>query len=73
MSGYVSYRFGDKIYWTSKAVHLKAGETIYTDGQHIARGRCLNCYSAHPMMPTRPHEPGGSDYGYFRRGADHRS
>ncbi len=57
MSGYVSYRFGEKIYWTSKTVHLKAGETIYTDGQHIARGRCLNCYSAHPMMPTRPHEP----------------
>lgn len=57
ISGYVSYRFGDKIYWTSKTVHLKAGETVFTDGQHIARGRCLNCYSTHPMMPTRPHEP----------------
>ncbi len=57
MSGYVSYRFGDKIFWTSQTVHLKAGETVFTDGQHIARGRCLNCYSAYPMMPTRPHEP----------------
>jgi hypothetical protein len=55
--GYVSYRFGEKIYWTSNKLHLKAGETVYTDGQHIARGRCLNCYSAHPMMPIRPHEP----------------
>ena len=55
--GYVSYRFGDKIYWTANKLHLKAGETVYTDGQHIARGRCLNCYSAHPMLPVRPHEP----------------
>ena len=55
--GYVSYRFGDKVYWTSNKLHLKAGETVYTDGQHIARGRCLNCYSEHPMMPVRVHEP----------------
>ena len=57
ISGYVSYRFGDKIYWTSNKLHLKAGETVYTDGKNIVRGRCLNCYSTHPMMPTRPHEP----------------
>ncbi len=57
ISGYVSYRFGDKIYWTSNQVHLKAGEKVFTDGQHIVRGRCLNCYSAHPMMPIRPREP----------------
>jgi len=57
ISGYVSYRFGDKIYWTSNKLHLKAGETVYTDGQNIVRGRCLNGFSTHPMMPTRPHEP----------------
>ncbi|HYL34490.1 MAG TPA: hypothetical protein VEV17_01110 [Bryobacteraceae bacterium] len=55
--GYVSYRFGDKIYWTAKQLRLKAGETVYTDGQHIVRGRCLNCYSAHPMLPIRKNEP----------------
>ena len=55
--GYVSYRFGDKIYWTAKQLRLKAGETVYTDGQHIVRGRCLNCYSALPMMPIRKNEP----------------
>jgi hypothetical protein len=55
--GYVSYRYGDQIYWTAKQIRLKAGETVFTDGEHIARGRCLNCYSAHPMMPIRPHEP----------------
>jgi hypothetical protein len=57
LSGYVSYRWGDKIYWTAKRVTLRAGETVYTDGAHIVRGRCLNCYSALPMAPIRPHEP----------------
>ena len=57
LSGYVSYRWGDKIYWTSKKVTLRAGETVFTDGTHVVRGRCLNCYSALPMFPTRPNEP----------------
>ncbi len=57
LSGYVSYRWGDHIYWTKKALTLRAGETIFTDGTHIVRGRCLNCYSAHPMLPIRPTEP----------------
>ena len=56
MQGYVSYRYGGKN-WTAKKVHLKAGETVFTDGDHIVRGRCLNCYSAMPMMPTRHNEP----------------
>ena len=57
LAGYVSYRYGDKIFWTAKKLRLKAGETVFTDGQHIVRGRCLNCYSALPMMPTRHEEP----------------
>jgi len=57
LPGYVSYRWGEKIYWTSKKLTLRAGETVYTDGTHIVRGRCLNCYSALPMLPIRPHEP----------------
>ncbi|HTC91331.1 MAG TPA: hypothetical protein VK686_23665 [Bryobacteraceae bacterium] len=57
LSGYVSYRWGDKIYWTKKALTLRAGETVFTDGTHIVRGRCLNCYSAMPMLPVRPNEP----------------
>lgn len=55
--GYVSYRWGDHVYWTAKKLRLRAGETVFTDGTHIARGRCLNCYSALPMAPVRPHEP----------------
>lgn len=57
LKGYVSYRWGNQIYWTAKTITLHAGETVFTDGTHIARGRCLNCYSALPMQPIRPHEP----------------
>jgi hypothetical protein len=57
LAGYVSYRYGEKIYWTAKKLTLRAGETVFTDGVHIVRGRCLNCYSATPMLPIRPHEP----------------
>jgi hypothetical protein len=57
LTGYVSYRWGEKIYWTAKKITLRAGETVFTDGAHIVRGRCLNCYSALPMLPIRPHEP----------------
>jgi hypothetical protein len=57
LSGYVSYRFEDKIYWTAKKLTLRAGERIFTDGVHIVRGRCLNCYSAIPMTPIRPLGP----------------
>jgi len=57
LTGYVSYRWGDQIYWTKKTLTLRAGETVFTDGTHIVRGRCLNCYSALPMLPVRPNEP----------------
>ena len=57
LTGYVSYRWGDKIYWTAKMLTLHAGEKVFTDGVHIARGRCLNCYSTRKMSPTRSHEP----------------
>jgi hypothetical protein len=57
LSGYVSYRWGEKIYWTSKMLTLRPGETVFTDGVHLVRGRCLNGYSAHPMLPIRQDEP----------------
>lgn len=57
LTGYVSYRWGDEIYWTAKMLTLRAGEKVFTDGVHIARGRCLNCYSTRKMGPTRTKEP----------------
>jgi hypothetical protein len=39
---HVSYRIGDKIYWTKNKVRLAAGEELLTDGAHLVRTRCGN-------------------------------
>jgi hypothetical protein len=54
---YVSYRIGNKIYWTKNKVHLKKGEMILTDGLTQVRARCGNCISMQPMAPTSEAEP----------------
>ena len=55
---YVSYRLGDRIYWTRKKVTLHAGETLFTDGKHLARARCGNRISETPAVPTSPSDRG---------------
>jgi hypothetical protein len=54
---YVSYRIGDRIYWTKRTVSLNAGEAIITDGTTQIRARCGNCISLVPMQPTLEAEP----------------
>lgn len=54
---YVSYRLGDRIFWTKKRVTMHAGETLLTDGVHLARTRCGNRISDVPVAPTSPAEP----------------
>jgi PEP-CTERM motif len=54
---YVSYRLGNRIYWTRKKVRLHAGETLLTDGEHMARTRCGNRISEIPDGPASPDEP----------------
>jgi hypothetical protein len=54
---YVSYRKGDKIFWTRKQVNLHAGETLLSDGEHLARTRCGNRVSEVPRSPVSPDEP----------------
>jgi hypothetical protein len=39
---HVSYRKGASVYWTTRRVNLKQGETILTDGVNEARTRCGN-------------------------------
>ena len=39
---YVSYRIGDRIYWTSHQVLLARDERVLTDGSHLIRSRCGN-------------------------------
>jgi hypothetical protein len=54
---YVSYRLGDRVFWTKKKLILFRGETVLTDGQHLARTRCGNRLSETAEAPTSPKEP----------------
>ena len=54
---YVSYRKGDAIYWTKNKVLLREGETVITDGTKLIRGKCGNCISSAPQLPTASGEP----------------
>ncbi len=54
---YMSYRKLDRIYWTKKKVHLRAGDLLLTDGKTTARARCGNQVSDAPQSETSPEEP----------------
>ena len=54
---YVSYRKGDKIYWTTRKVMLQVGETLLTDGRNEMRARCANRISDVPRFPVEAHAP----------------
>lgn len=54
---YISYRLGNRVYWTSKKVTLPAGERLLTDGKHLVRSRCGNRISEVRTDPTSPGEP----------------
>jgi hypothetical protein len=56
-SVYVSYRIGNKVYWTHRRVTLKKGEKIITDGKMIARSRCANRVEELPQQATSSYEP----------------
>ena len=54
---YVSYRLGDKVYWTAKKINIPQGETLITDGTLEARTRCGNMLSDTEMTPLSGEEP----------------
>jgi hypothetical protein len=56
-TAYVSYRIGNKVYWTRHRVTLKKGETVITDGKITARGRCANRVEEVPQQATSSSEP----------------
>ena len=45
---YVSYRMGDKVFWTAKRICLFKGERMLTDGTNLVRARCGNLVSDTP-------------------------
>ena len=54
---FVSYRVGSQIFWTKNRLNLTAGETVVTDGEHMARTRCGNRISEAPIGPVLIPEP----------------
>lgn len=54
---YLSYRVGDRVYWTSKKIRLRAGEKVITDGKITARTRCANRVSETKQAAVSPNEP----------------
>jgi hypothetical protein len=44
-TAYVSYRKGDKVFWTARKIRLFKGEAFLTDGANTVRGRCGNLVS----------------------------
>jgi hypothetical protein len=53
---HVSYRLGKAVYWTRKPLVIGAGETVLTDGVHVARTRCANQLTEKPgeISPAEP-------------------
>lgn len=54
---HVSYRIGDKIYWTRNKVRLAVGESLLSDGKHLVRARCGNRIADVPQGPVLDNEP----------------
>ncbi|CAN7403674.1 hypothetical protein [Massilia sp. LjRoot122] len=54
---HVSYRKGDKVYWTAHKVMLAPGETLLSDGRNEMRARCANRISDLPQYPVEDHAP----------------
>jgi len=54
---YVSYRIGDRVFWTRKPVRIPAGEALLTDGETEIRARCGNAVSDFARQPVSDVEP----------------
>ncbi len=54
---YVSYRLNDRVYWTARALTIRKGELLISDGAHTARTRCGNRLSETPVSPVSPEQP----------------
>ncbi len=61
-TAFVSYRIGNKVYWTRHRVRMKKGETVITDGKITARTRCGNRVEEAPQQATSEAEPPASKF-----------
>jgi hypothetical protein len=51
---HVSYRRGDRIFWTRNKVRIPRGERLLTDGAHLIRARCGNRIADLPRGDVEP-------------------
>ncbi len=58
---YVSYRKSDQVYWTKSKRRIPKGESVLSDGEHLARVRCGNRLSFVPRQPTLPEKEGSEE------------
>lgn len=56
-SVYLSYRIGNRVYWTRHRVKLHKGEKLLTDGKMTARTRCANRVEEAPQQESSRMEP----------------
>jgi hypothetical protein len=54
---YVSYRLGNRVFWSKNRLTLPKGETVITDGENMARTRCGNRLAEAPVGPVMAAEP----------------
>jgi hypothetical protein len=54
---YVSYRSGNRIYWTRNRMWLRRGEMLVSDGRSSARARCGNRISEVAALPVAAEDP----------------
>jgi len=59
---YLSYRMGDKVFWTGKRISLHKGEKLITDGRMTARTRCANRVSETAQPAVSPAEPPAANF-----------
>jgi hypothetical protein len=59
---YLSYRMGDRIFWTGKKISLRKGERLITDGKITARMRCANQVSEKAQPAVSAVEPPASAF-----------
>jgi hypothetical protein len=54
---FVSYRRGNRIFWTKNRMWLRRGERLISDGRNSARARCGNRISEVAALPIAAEEP----------------
>lgn len=69
-TAYVSYRIGNRVYWTRRRITLHKGEKVITDGKITARARCANRVEELPQQATSSSEPPAAKFEAPVRPAD---